>query len=358
MKGSTAAKLTIVLTLKDREAFTRRWMRYMNDQCCPYKILIADGGADEGIESELRDLTNYPNLDYEYIRYPYDNDLEIFYAKQLDICKRVETEYLLLADNDDFYLIDKISDVINFLDENPGYSGCRGSIAHLFLLSTHGAVKSSSTGHTYRMESRECKSIESNEFSKRAESFFNEAIKYDHWSNWYCIFRSKQVSDSLTNIYKYNFSSLVLNEILFNLMMLQHGKVKTIDKLFYIRQAGSSQVGANIGKNHNLLESFLIDDAFHCFNNFLRDENLTESQSDSIRIVKALASFIGIWCYHGTDQYREVGYFEKIKGNAKKMVTKSSIFSKLTQFIVFQFSNLISNRAKRRSVRIQIISRW
>ena len=80
MQASFTSKLTIVLTLKDREAFSRRWMRYMNDQCCPYKILIADGGADEGIESELRNPTNYPNLDYEYIRYPFDNDWKDFYA--------------------------------------------------------------------------------------------------------------------------------------------------------------------------------------------------------------------------------------------------------------------------------------
>ena len=151
---------------------------------------------------------------------------------------------------------------------------------------------------------------------------------------------------------------MILNEILFNLMMLQQGRIKTIEKIFYIRQAGSSQVASNLNKHHNTLESFLIDDVFHCFNNFLRDENLTESQGDSIRIIKAFASFIGIWCHRCTDQYREIGYFEKIKVNAKEMVIKSSTLAKLTRFIYFQISYLISDSAKRRSVRTQIIDKY
>lgn len=35
-------KLTIVLTLKGREAFTLRWMDYMNTIQCDCKILIFD----------------------------------------------------------------------------------------------------------------------------------------------------------------------------------------------------------------------------------------------------------------------------------------------------------------------------
>ena len=67
-----ANNLTIVLTLKDRTPFTYRWMQYMNDMKCPYKILIADGGKDKSIEEHLLDPSNYPELIYEYIRYPYD----------------------------------------------------------------------------------------------------------------------------------------------------------------------------------------------------------------------------------------------------------------------------------------------
>ena len=58
-------KLTIILTLKDRSDFTLRWMKYMSDQRCPYKILIADGGADKLIEKKLNNSKNYPHLNPE-----------------------------------------------------------------------------------------------------------------------------------------------------------------------------------------------------------------------------------------------------------------------------------------------------
>lgn len=69
--GATLAdRLTIVLTLKDRSAFTERWMRYMDACACPYRILIADGGEDPGIERRLRTPDGFPRLRYEYLRYP------------------------------------------------------------------------------------------------------------------------------------------------------------------------------------------------------------------------------------------------------------------------------------------------
>ena len=95
-------KLTIILTLKGREEFTFRWMRYMNEMHCPYKILLADGGANLELEAHLRHPNNYPNLDYEYIRYPFDASLDDYLNKFENVISRVKTEYILLADNDDF----------------------------------------------------------------------------------------------------------------------------------------------------------------------------------------------------------------------------------------------------------------
>ena len=50
--------LTVVLTLKDRASLTYRWMHWMNEQKFPYKIIIADGGADKDIEMHLGNCQN------------------------------------------------------------------------------------------------------------------------------------------------------------------------------------------------------------------------------------------------------------------------------------------------------------
>ena len=101
-------------------------MSYMNDMRCPYKILIADGGKDQSIEENLRDHRNYPYLNYEYVRYPYDSSREVFYQKRDDIIPQVETPYVLIADNDDFYLLDRFSEILDALDNDKDIVGARG----------------------------------------------------------------------------------------------------------------------------------------------------------------------------------------------------------------------------------------
>ena len=82
----------------------------MDDQRFPYKILIADGGSDDKIEKHLKDRHNYPDLDYEYIRYPYDWNVEMFVRKLADVAERVTTEYVMAVDNDDLILLEPLEE--------------------------------------------------------------------------------------------------------------------------------------------------------------------------------------------------------------------------------------------------------
>ena len=154
-------KLTIVLTLKDRAPFTYRWMQYMNDMRCPYRILIADGGKDSAIEQHLRNHENYPQLDYDYIRYPYDATIEDYYKKFENVISRVKSEFLLLADNDDFYLLDRIPDILAFLDAQKDYVGARGRLVRLTLFGEDGLSVGVTRGARYFAMSQEALSIES-----------------------------------------------------------------------------------------------------------------------------------------------------------------------------------------------------
>ena len=70
---------SILLVLKDRPSYTFRYMKYMDLLNFPYKILIADGGENVEIQQVLENKDNFPNLNYDYIRYPYDNTLDDFH---------------------------------------------------------------------------------------------------------------------------------------------------------------------------------------------------------------------------------------------------------------------------------------
>ena len=120
--------LTIILILKDRPEYTRKVMSYLNRIPCPFKILIADGGKDKGIQATLENYYNHPDISYEYIRYPYDETLTEFHNKLEDVTKRVKTPYAMMADNDDQIVLDGIYKSIEFLENNPDYCCSRGNV--------------------------------------------------------------------------------------------------------------------------------------------------------------------------------------------------------------------------------------
>ena len=120
--------LTILITLKDRSSYTYRLMRHLNETKCPFKILLADGGADKNLEDNLRNRVNYPNVNYRYVRYPYDEDFPTYYSKMKNSALEVDTPYVLAIDNDDLICAEGVQKSIDFLKDNPNYVASRGAL--------------------------------------------------------------------------------------------------------------------------------------------------------------------------------------------------------------------------------------
>ena len=95
--------VTILITLKDRCSYTYRLMGYLNKIKCPFKILLADGGSNKALENNLRNHINYPDVDYRYIRYPYDVDLLTYYTKMKDSALEVDTPFVICISTTGFH---------------------------------------------------------------------------------------------------------------------------------------------------------------------------------------------------------------------------------------------------------------
>jgi len=120
-------KLTILVPLKDRSEYTKRFMSKSNDKKCPFKILLADGGGDVDIENHLKEYANYPNLNYEYFRCPFDSTFGHFYKKMKNAVDKIETPYICSLDNDDWFEVDGMTECVSILDKE-NYSSARGSL--------------------------------------------------------------------------------------------------------------------------------------------------------------------------------------------------------------------------------------
>jgi glycosyltransferase domain-containing protein len=119
---------SILLVLKDRPHYTVRYMGYLNHIKFPYKIIIADGGKNLEIQNILENKKNYSNLNYEYIRFPYDETLNDFYEKMAMAVEQIESPTVSVMDNDDFILLEGIPKCLHILKENEHYSSSRGAI--------------------------------------------------------------------------------------------------------------------------------------------------------------------------------------------------------------------------------------
>lgn len=120
-------KLTIVLPVRDRTAYTFRWLSYANHIGLRSKVIIADGGADPALEQALTGGNSFPNLRCDYLRCPYDSDFTAFFRKMAAAVARVDTPYVVMESNDDFYLIEARRRAIDFLDRNPDHAAATGA---------------------------------------------------------------------------------------------------------------------------------------------------------------------------------------------------------------------------------------
>ncbi len=293
MTAKTDHSLTIILTLKDRSPFTYRWMEYMNDIRCVYHILIADGGADTEIEDYLKDYKNYPNLNYTYIRYPFDEDLNTFYKKFSDVIDIVSTPYILFADNDDFFQLDSSGEFINFLDQNPDFVSCGGDYVSLSLLSDQNRAINATKASNYIAQSyKGFQSIDADLSADRIIYFLENVESRLLWYSWYNIHRTSAIKDCFEIFKEHKFNEVIAFEIHLHFFLLSRGKYKQINKTFYIRQEETSQSNSQLKIVQGIFERFIENNSFKEIQTSLNFSNPTLSEDDKNKIYAAFQSWL------------------------------------------------------------------
>ena len=285
-------KLTIVLTIKDRAPFTYRWMKYMNDMRCPYKILIADGGKDTNLEKHLLDHKNYPDLNYEYIRYPYDATMNDYYMKLMDVVSRVKSEYVLLADDDDFYLLERIPELIEFLDTHKDYVGARGMLINLTTFGRNAKPSRVPADNRYLAFAIEAASIEDPDPYNRVEKLCNDMSKCDYYSNWYSVFRTASFQNTWKQFIDLPIKEIIVSEILTHVLLLISGKIKVMTFPFYVRQMYTSMFGDTLVVGNEFLERCVINNSLSEFRVVTDRFFASKSKEERERILRAIAAWL------------------------------------------------------------------
>lgn len=128
--GAIAPRLTIVVPLKGRPAFTLRFLWHADRARMPFRFLLADGEARPPLMNLLENSRElFPHLDIEYVRCPDDTSWSRYYAKMYEAMRQVRTPYVLVAENDDFLAPAGLVRALDFLDAHKDYVCCGGGIA-------------------------------------------------------------------------------------------------------------------------------------------------------------------------------------------------------------------------------------
>ena len=346
-------KLTIVLTIKDRVAFTYRWMQYMNDLRCPYRILIADGGKDKEVESHLRYYPHYPNLDFEYIRYPFDAVIEDYLVKLENVISRVDTEYILLADDDDFYLLERISEMTAFLDEHKDYVGVRGEQVALTVFDKAGSPTKLPQGEHYLAVSHVVPSIEDEGRYARVEMLCGNMSKYYYYANWYSVFRADALQEVWKNLGKLNTKEVIVWEMLTHILMVMKGKVKVLSFPFHVRQSHTSSLGDTLVVGNEFLERAVINNFLPEFGIAVDEFGEAKTPAERERLLRAVAAWLevfvsNIYWYRVRVESSRLYFFREVMKNVL-------LRTHVTRRLYFQMVSWFSSSGQKYPVRLRRI---
>jgi glycosyltransferase domain-containing protein len=260
--------LTFLLTIKDRQKFTFRWLKYANKISFPFKVLIADGGKDHDVENKLSNYENFPNVNYEYIRCPYDQTYVEYYSKLDSLISKVKTPYLVLGDDDDFFLPEGLRSCVNFLDSNPDYISCGGRLSTFFIHPDCGKTYGDEVEFILHPPTN---SMDSNTAVERVEKHFQS-----YQATWYDVHRTEISQKIYNSLCVFNPRDLLLAEAFATHHTVACGKVKRLPNLMLLRQLNilnSSNTYENKMKG-NYFDRIFLETWSQDFNNFI--DSITE----------------------------------------------------------------------------------
>lgn len=228
--------VTIVLPLKGRHGHTLRWLRHAERIRLPFPVIIADGDLQSPLAPLLEEGKTFPSVNYRYLRYD-DQSWPHAMRKFADAIRRADTEYVMVADNDDFISPSFMVEAAAFLDGAPDYCAVNGR--HL-RFSLHPDSRLGETqavmGDMYNLS-----------WNMPADAYADQdavtrvgAILRAPSPCWYNVTRREVLAHSFDIAGRAAYRNFEVLEYIQDCMIAGSGRIKILPSLFYIRQEGTS----------------------------------------------------------------------------------------------------------------------
>lgn len=204
-------KITIVIYTYNRHKYLKRTINYWSDS--NVKLLILDGSTTRFDDTCLKSK----NIKYVY-------DTSGLYQRLLSSIDYIDTEFVILSSDDEFYLPSALSSCIEFLMKDPSFSNCGGRAIGFRL--------------------RKNKILGSKVYSKLNDFCLNEKQATDraikHFSNYvpahfYSVMRFSNWKKICSHVFQQNYFFSAAHELQVEFLSTISGKSKIIPQLMWMR---------------------------------------------------------------------------------------------------------------------------
>jgi glycosyltransferase domain-containing protein len=252
--GVYTDNLTIVLPIKDRVAFTFRWLRFASEIEIACPIIIADGGHNDQIARKLEAGNPYQKLNLTYIRYPPCNSTNTYNTRIYNTLQKVKTPLVVLGADDDFLFPSGMESTTRFLMDNPDYSSARGDSYNFSVKSLNPHGKFNVYGKLTSV--REFPYLDLPKDSEQEDTINRLALYYKALSMtmWCDIQRTENVKKNWATILKYPIIDLWFSQYLLDSLTFLQGKNANMPGLFSMKQGNP---GTSDGADRSDFKNFI-----------------------------------------------------------------------------------------------------
>ena len=272
-------KLTIILPIFSRHEFSYRFLDYLVKIDYQSPIILADG-IDEIVSQSI--IEKYKFLNISSIVYRQNEDFIDYYQMILNAIKNVKTEYVMLVDNDDFFIESSLKELILYLDKNSDYVSMGTEIIQFQIDNYSNATYGKNISFNKRYDY--CRSEEPfTDLNANIESIFKT-----FQPNFYNVFRTEVYLKIWEEIVHENFSDPTIMEFYIMLRVLSLGKQKTfLNFTHYIRQSGSGN-----SENYDFFESLLKYNLPNDIRKLINAVNKSSSKDLSLEIQQGYSNYV------------------------------------------------------------------
>ncbi len=311
------SKLTLILLIKGRKKFTKRWLDYMLRIKYDGFILIGDGEKNSEIKKILKNK-HYTKLNLKYVSYNHSSQsYKDYYYMMYDLVRNhVKTEFIRFCDNDDFILKNQQTNLLNYYIKNKNLASVGDFQIRFEILNQN---KLHGNKIYFFLEG----------VNRSQDSFSNQNIR-DIFNNYqgffYNIFKKKDMQKILFEIYKLNFTDLEIRDFYLCLRLICNGKTIYLNQSSYIRQHATSQTSTNF---------------FYSDNFFSKD-----IKGDTEKLVTKISKIFEKKFNINQDKMKELifesykSYLNKVIAHNKRVFLYPKYF-KFRKYLLKKFTNLV-----------------